>query len=200
MKSIQVPKKVTFGWARWEARQCPRTVLLPLMLSIVLSGCAQQVAGQIEKSGENVAGPAEHNCPVVFAPASSFLPPAPFAETPGAGQMWYGSPALWTVLPQNGIWEALPQSDNGYGQKLFWWSEEYSPDTKPPVFEVTGKKFGEPETTANTLGAENGSQNGLGAFLVNGIEFPAAGCWEITGSYRGHSLSYVVWVEGADGK
>jgi hypothetical protein len=34
----------------------------------------------------------------------------------------------------------------------------------------------------------------MGAFMLTGIELPAAGCWEITGHYHGSSLRFVVWV------
>jgi len=32
------------------------------------------------------------------------------------------------------------------------------------------------------------------SFLVGGINFPSAGCWEITGHYEGDELTFVVWV------
>jgi hypothetical protein len=30
--------------------------------------------------------------------------------------------------------------------------------------------------------------------MLVGIDIPAAGCWEITGQYKGTTLSFVVWV------
>ena len=41
-------------------------------------------------------------------------------------------------------------------------------------------------TAADSLGGE--------AMLV-GIEFPTAGCWQLTAEYRDAVLSYVVWIK-----
>jgi hypothetical protein len=32
-------------------------------------------------------------------------------------------------------------------------------------------------------------------WMLTMVDFPAAGCWEITGSYGGHSLAFVASVE-----
>jgi len=30
--------------------------------------------------------------------------------------------------------------------------------------------------------------------MLVGVDFPMLGCWEIMGIYKGHELSFVVWV------
>jgi hypothetical protein len=30
--------------------------------------------------------------------------------------------------------------------------------------------------------------------MLNSIEFPATGCWEISARYHSHELTFVVWV------
>jgi len=30
--------------------------------------------------------------------------------------------------------------------------------------------------------------------MLVGVDIPTIGCWEITGRYAGHTLSFVVWV------
>jgi hypothetical protein len=32
--------------------------------------------------------------------------------------------------------------------------------------------------------------------MLDVITFPTSGCWQVTGQYKGHSLSFVVWVKG----
>jgi hypothetical protein len=52
------------------------------------------------------------------------------------------------------------------------------------------------EIAASSGKATNGwrDDDDIGAFMLTGIELPAAGCWEVTGHYRARELSFVVWV------
>ncbi len=31
--------------------------------------------------------------------------------------------------------------------------------------------------------------------MLVGVEFPFAGCWQVTGNYRDASLTYVLWLK-----
>ena len=46
--------------------------------------------------------------------------------------------------------------------------------------------------TASTV--TSASATDIGSAMLVGIDIPAAGCWEITGQYKGTTLSFVVWV------
>ncbi len=145
------------------------------------------------------------DCPVTRPPEDVFVPPAPYpAKLPPeyAGQFWYGTPALWTMLGDDGIWNSLPLGAAGYSQKVFWWRQGYSMDAEPiPQLKVSGKRL-DTTTRSSEAGASafetsratNASAD-FGQAMLTGIEIPSPGCWEIIGYYRNHQLSFVVWVE-----
>ena len=45
-------------------------------------------------------------------------------------------------------------------------------------------------------GATNGFHESFNWAMLTGVDLPAPGCWEITGEFRSHSLTLVVWVPG----
>jgi hypothetical protein len=98
---------------------------------------------------------------------AAFVPPEPHPPQAPYGDFWYGADALWTLLRPDGRWHSLPQDDHGYGQKVLWFREGYDMTTE---------------------------QRDVGEFMLTGVTLPSAGCWEITGSYRQTSLSFIVWV------
>ena len=67
-------------------------------------------------------------CLTTLAPNPPFLPSEPYRSAiaePGRSPMLtnaalYGTDALWTMIPVNGAWKALPRNDEGYRQKVFW--------------------------------------------------------------------------------
>jgi hypothetical protein len=138
--------------------------------------------------------PAE--CAVTRPQNPAFVPPAPNSpEPPDAAEFWYGSPALWTLLYQNGSWWALPHDEQGYTQKVAFWRQGYNyAAEQQPDLTVTGRRLdGEaPPLVAST--ATNGFEAHVQSFMLVGVEVPTLGCWEITGRYGGHALSFVVWV------
>jgi len=42
--------------------------------------------------------------------------------------------------------------------------------------------------------ATNAFASDIQSAMLVGVDFPTLGCWEITGRYQGHELSFVVWV------
>jgi hypothetical protein len=36
---------------------------------------------------------------------------------------------------------------------------------------------------------------GAGSFMLVGVDFPTTGCWQVTGAYKGETVSFVVWVD-----
>ena len=94
------------------------------------------------------------------------------------------------------MWTDLPQDANGFGQKTFWWSTLWDFNTElQPAIAVAGLRLdGAGRFTTRGLGTNAGADFGI-AMLI-GVDIPAAGCWRLTGTYRGQSLSYVVWVPG----
>jgi len=199
-------------------------VLVELSLALLVTACAQPALaltdgvtatllatapaivtrlGQIPtQSGASSSSAAlRHNppaaCQVTTAPAVAFTPPAPYPAQPPAryvGEFWYGSAALWTMLSQGGTWSGLPHDQAGYSQKVFWWREGYQSSVEQkPELTVTGRRLDGDAAPLVGSGATNASADFGDAMLV-GVEVPTLGCWEITGHYHGHDLSFVIWV------
>lgn len=177
------------------------------ILSLALTACAPGAAGlglvrAAPLATEADPAKASPACPVTQPPDPAFSPPAPWPATyPYDGYYWYGSNALWTELNEDGTWSDLPFDESlGYGQKVVWWREGYDYRTEQqPALTVTGRRLdgdsNAPAETAFAWPATNGYHDELQSFMLVGVEFPSAGCWEITGEYGGERLSFVVRVE-----
>lgn len=136
------------------------------------------------------------DCPV-SRPDPPFRAPEPWPPTPPPVYQanWYGTPDLWTMLRHGGeVWTDLPLGPTGYVQKTFWFSVRWPYQEEPmPAIAVTGRRLDGPGVfQAGSPGTNAGASFGM-AMLV-GVEIPSLGCWEVTGTYRGAALSYIVWV------
>jgi VWFA-related protein len=144
----------------------------------------------------------------VTAPMPSFAPPAPYpGNPPGEQAFWYGTAALWTMLPADGTWSALPRTEGGFRQKVFLWRAGYHGRAEQwPKVRVTGRLKPAPATgageppaeTAGSIVAEpatNAFRRDFGgwAMLVE-IEVPTAGCWELTATHGDSALTFTVRV------
>jgi hypothetical protein len=108
-----------------------------------------------------------------------------------ASSNWYGSEAFAVQLPPDGIW---PTTAPGalIAVKLFWWSAGFKPGAESNL-SVTLKELSGAPATAVVSRATNAYAESLGGWtMLTGIDFPTAGCWEITGRYLGQELKFVV--------
>ncbi len=128
-------------------------------------------------------------CPVTLPTTPRFAPRgAPVDPGVGDGDFWYGTDDLYTGLPLDGVWATTRQ-------KVFWWSTAYSVNAEPePALQVTGKRLDGDAPPATV----DPPTNGAGGMLA-GVTFSTPGCWQVTGAYKGHSLSFVVWVNDDSG-
>jgi hypothetical protein len=137
------------------------------------------------------------SCPTTRPPDPAFVPPAPYPATPPSvegDKVWYGTNQLWTWLNADGTW-AMAHDEHGLFDKSFWWRQGYDWRTETtPTLRVTGRRLDTPATAVTVSDATNGFEESMGAFMLLGLELPAAGCWELTGHYHGWSLRFVVWV------
>ena len=134
-------------------------------------------------------------CPITAPPNPPLTPPSPYLVSPGAGYFLYGTDALWTAVPGNGVWSALPHNPEGYTQKVFWWRQGYSWTEEPePQLTVTGRRLDAPAPPLNVSRATNAFAEDIGSAMLVGVDFPTLGCWEISGRYADAELSFVVWV------
>ena len=134
-------------------------------------------------------------CPITAPRNHPFVPPTPYDSTGFEGEFWYGSPHLWTVLPTDAIWDALPHNPEGYTQKIFWWSDLFSLKDEPePELAVTGQRLDGKAPLLRGSRATNAYGGDIGEAMLTGVDFPTLGCWKITGQYKGTELSFVMWV------
>lgn len=167
---------------------------LLIAAAAVMAACGPQTTKAEIASSQAISF---ENCPVSLPAAGEFAPPEPFAPRPSVDEFWYGTSDLWTALPTSGRWEALPHNKAGYTQKLFWWREGYDALAEPqPDIIISGKRLDDPSQTFTEDQTTHGIHPNYQSFMLVGVDFPTEGCWEVTGSYRGRTLSYVVWVGG----
>ena len=192
-----------------------RLYSIPLILSLVLAGCAPRKgeAKTLEDyrmptdvpSASSLTQTAQtevaslippKDCPVTTSANISFKAPEPFSPiAPWKGIFWYGSEHLWTALNTDGVWSKLPENSDGYGQKIMWWSSLYSlKDELEPELVVSGKRLDGEAEPLRFYGATNAMADDIGEAMLTGVEIPTLGCWEITGQYKESEISFVVWV------
>ena len=167
---------------------------------LFLSACGAKpnsggLPGTATASTGNLPSNPPANCPITRAPNAAFTPPAPYPATPPpayVGNFWFGSAELWTMLGAEGTWASLPLANGGYTQKIFWWRQGYDMDAEPkPALTVTGNRL-DGSAAALTASEANNARADFGEAMVVGVEIPTPGCWEITGHYKDHELSFVI--------
>ena len=138
-------------------------------------------------------------CPVTV-PSETFVPPQ---DVPGGwpveppalyGTRWFGTADLWTMLPVDGA--RNPQLARG--EKTWWFSQHFlnpSGESSPQIA-IVGRLLDGSDAAPIPLAdsGTNASAN-FGLSMLVGVTVPSPGCWELTATYKGHSLSYVVLVE-----
>jgi hypothetical protein len=132
---------------------------------------------------------------VTLPPDPPFTPPAPYPDAP-VGRFWYGTAALWTMLPTDGMWRQL-----GGGEKVFWWREGYVWNKEPePELAAIATRLDAPAAIVKSLPATNAyyatnvDHPVWISAMLTGLRVPVPGCWEVSGIYHGHELSFIVWV------
>ena len=184
-------------------------LLLLVVITSLLTACAGNVSAQTEETTpksviEEVTTTATvevvpHNppasCPLTVPQDPAFTPPAPYDSLGFKGYFWFGSNSLWTSIPDDGIWYALPHNPEGYTQKVFWWRDGYVWDQEPqPNLIVTGERIDEFAPPLNVSRATNAYASDIGSAMLVGVDFPTLGCWKIKGKYKDTELSFVIWV------
>lgn len=126
-------------------------------------------------------------CPTTVPSAALLGEPFP------ASDHWYGSETLAVILRPQGIWRGMGPGYN-FRDKLFWWSLGFRPGLESNM-EVSGRSLDNPALKADISRTTNAHAPSLGGWtMLVLVEFPAPGCWEITGRYFGQQLSFVVDV------
>ena len=114
-------------------------------------------------------------------------------RTVGSAELsgWYGGESFAAQLPADGVW---PTTVPGHliAVKLVWRSAGFKPGMESNLH-VTMKRFNGGDADAITLRSTGAYHESFGGWaMMTGIDFPSAGCWEITGRYLGQELRFVV--------
>jgi len=157
-----------------------RKTLILIVIPCILAAC-----------GLNPTNSQTRECPVTTSSEqTAHLPNTIDYE----GHFWYGTPALWTNLPSDGVWWGLPKDEAGYVQKTVFWREGYDAISEPqPDLIVSGRRLDASVPTFTFSDATHGWDES-GNFMLMGISIPTLGCWEITANYQDAQLTYVVKV------
>ncbi|MDH3944890.1 MAG: hypothetical protein OEV06_12420 [Anaerolineae bacterium] len=166
-------------------------VILSLMLifTVLLAACARN----------NSTALLQEDCPVTEQQDPPFQPPDPYPpDAPSAGTFWYGTSELWTMVPEDGVWWGLAQTEPDgrmhWTQKVFIWRDGYDAGIEPiPALTLRAVHLADPELTYEAPKATHASQRG-GWSMLTGVELPSSGCWQFTAVYQGHELTFVVWL------
>lgn len=163
--------------------------LLLAAVALIGLGCTSLEAPAVSEAAQVQSQVPD--CPVTKPPDPPFVPPDPWpAQPPNANQFWFGDGGLWTALPVDGSWGQLAR-----GEKFWWWSAEFdvSVDSTPDLI-VTARRLDGKAPALQPSEATNGYHNSFHWAMLTGVELATPGCWEFTGEYQGHELSFVLWV------
>jgi hypothetical protein len=182
-----------------------RRIIAGLLGGLMISACAAGASerGDVLTPGLTLSPSAGLNaCPVTVPPRPGLVPPEPYPPGPPFGQVWYGTPELWTNLDPNGqVWRDLPvETDGSVSNKTMWWSENFSTAEGEDFsgnadITVTAVRLdGSARTVVEGPGVQSFNRD-IGNFMLVGLELLEPGCWKVTASYQGAELAYVLQVE-----
>jgi hypothetical protein len=176
-----------------------RFFFAPMMLSLVTLVTLVMPAASFASSEVPAS------CPVTLPPEPGFIPPDPYPKTPPSSphSFWHGTSGLWTMLGSTGMYTGIASpspglpSDIATRNKVFWWSPGFHPMWVPdPQLKIAARRldgegpvFKQPRVT-NAHVPEWG-----GWTMLIMLDLPTLGCWEVTGTYGGDVVSFVVWVD-----
>lgn len=101
--------------------------------------------------------------------------------------IWYGNDAIWIRLPIGGVLPAMPDpGQSTISTKFPWWRVLPGQLTASGVGLDGGGQFSADVRTPGEYGPTG--------FVPSGLTFDHPGCWRITGSLQGRSLSFVTRV------
>jgi hypothetical protein len=108
----------------------------------------------------------------------------------GAG--WYGDQIFAVQLPSGGSWHGMGATHN-FRDKLFWWGAGFGPGHEGDL--VVSARHLDADATAVISRVTGAYYDPLiGSTMLVAVEFPVAGCWEISGTYKGKTIVFAVYA------
>ena len=103
---------------------------------------------------------------------------------------WYGNEALWVEVPAQGILPAMhpygTRWATEWGIKFPWWR------LIPGTLVIAARRLDGPSAGFHSQVPVGYGRTG---FTPSGLYWPRPGCWQVTGTISGHSLTLVAWVK-----
>jgi len=137
-------------------------------------------------AGSPGSGPVPASCPVTV-PRQVRQPAG--ANDAGDGLRWYGNAAVWVLLSVSGVLGSDPQQ-RPWASKVPWWR------SVPGVLTIHAQPVG---GRAAGFHADVPSGYDPTGFQPSGLYWPRLGCWRVTGTIAGQSLTFTVWVKAGYG-
>jgi hypothetical protein len=132
---------------------------------------------------------ARSSCPMTPAPKTPFTPTGAVPQR-GSGSFFFGTPKLSVLLTHS--WTVHQMS-------VRWFSDDAP--VSPINLKISGRRL-DPDVAY--VAAKNIQDSGpkffsgpsatRGNLILSGLDFPSAGCWEITASLNGTELRFVTYV------
>lgn len=155
---------------------------LAITLAVVLSACGAATTGPPRACAVTTPPPVPFTAP----PTAGTGPNPTLVFTAGPGAFLHGNDALIAILPNDGtIHPSDPARGLAGGVKFRWWRIAHG-DLVVATHRLDA-------TTAPLLADVPGGYGDTG-FQVSGLNFPATGCWELSGTIGGKTLTFVVNV------
>jgi hypothetical protein len=136
------------------------------------------------------------SCAVTEAPSHIFVPPPPYEVSPGEGSFYFGWDDFWTILPNNGVWETQHDQATYDRRKIVWFSQDYWwLSRQEEDLRVDARKLDGGGESVHVAWVTNAffPEHQTSA-MMDEIEFPSTGCWEISARWHDQALKFVVWV------
>jgi hypothetical protein len=165
-------------------------VLLCLLLPFQQESPAQRSAAGLPDS-------APDTCPVTTPATRRFVPPLPYSARRDTKVFWYGTDALWTSLPINGVWlfgRKNPPSELRLFRNLELWRQSGWVDLSMAKLVANATRLDAEMPLVTGGSAYNGGWLEETPVIQVPIRFSAAGCWQVTGHYEEREITFTVWV------
>ena len=164
---------------------------------VLLGGCTVSTRG-VPNGGSTtspIAPMSAGACPVTTPPPIAVMPPPPTGTGPNpsltfrasSGTFLYGNDTLIVILPNDGTIRASdPARGLSGGVKFPWWR------IAPGDLVIETRRL-DAITVAQAADVPTGY--GDTGFQVSGLNFAAMGCWQVSGTVGGKTLTFVVNVD-----
>lgn len=194
---LRLPTSHGGTYGNQKAGRAVGRVMKALVLSgiVFLSACASPTASTLANTVAPSPSLIGGSCPTTAPPNVPVTPPPPAATGPNAGLVFradgrttflYGNDALVVALPVDGTLHPNdPNVGLSSGVKFGWDRLAHG------NLNIATRRL---DAATSPVAADVPGGYGDTGFQVSGLRFPAPGCWEVSGTVAGTTLTFVMNV------